>query len=314
MVVVDHSAIESLNTDSWYEWVDDVLRKKHLCMMPPKSAIPFGKSYFNTMPCVIPFLNVMGIKEIDRYLSRSPAVVSRLMLFDYNTGDMLALMDATKITAMRTAAAAVHAISMYANSSASVVGFMGFGNIGTAFLDLFVGHFKNRQFTIKFLEYKDHFEQASERYAAYKNIKLVPVTEVSDVVKDSDIIVSAIAFADQTLAVDSWFKKGCLVIPIHLRGFENCDLFFEKVFGDDRGQVSDFRHFKEFKCFAENSEVLRGDRPGRECDDERIISYNVGMALHDVYAGAKILKMLHSSNGNKHEVGDLSPISKKWFN
>ena len=29
------------------------------------------------------------------------------------------------------------------------------------------------------------------------------------------------------------------VIPVHTRGFQNCDLFFDKVFADDTDHVKD---------------------------------------------------------------------------
>ena len=91
---------------------------------------------------------------------------------------------------------------------------------------------------------------------------------------------------------DSLFQEGVLVVPVHTRGFQNCDLFFDKVYGDDTGHVCDFKYFKQFRQFDEFSRVLLGDNPGRENDRERILSYNIGLGLHDVLFASKLYDMM----------------------
>lgn len=54
----------------------------------------------------------------------------------------------------------------------------------------------------------------------------------------SDVIISCITEAEGLICPDDKrFKEGCLLIPVHTRGFQNCDLFFDKIFGDD-GAIS----------------------------------------------------------------------------
>jgi len=38
--------------------------------------------------------------------------------------------------------------------------------------------------------------------------------------------------------------------------------------------------------------VLLGQDPGREHDDERILSYNIGLGLHDIFFTTKIYDMM----------------------
>ena len=82
-------------------------------------------------------------------------------------------------------------------------------------------------------------------------------------------------------------------MPVHTRGFQNCDTIFDKVFGDDTDHVRDFRYFSQFRKFGEISDVLSGELPGRENDQERILSYNIGLGLHDVYFASKIEQLLN---------------------
>jgi ornithine cyclodeaminase/alanine dehydrogenase len=311
MKVITHEQISQLNIDPnvWFEWAGHVLENKHKYIMPAKTSIHYDSSYFNTMPSVLPEENIMGVKVVNRYLGRIPSLDSQLLLYDYTTGENLALMDASLITAMRTGAVTVHAMDMFANSNFKEVGIMGFGNIGIACLEVMLAHYKNHNFKLKMLRYKDHAEKALERFKKYTNVEFVIVETVEEIIKNSDVIISCITYTDQLLGEESWFKEGCLVLPVHLRGFQNCDLFFDKVYGDDYGQLKGFQYFDQFKSFAETAEVLRGEKAGRENSKERILSYNVGMSLHDIYAAAQIYKSLEKVE----DIERLSPSKRYWL-
>ena len=110
---------------------------------------------------------------------------------------------------------------------------------------------------------------------------------------------------------DSAYKEGVLVIPIHTLGFTNCDLFFDKVFADDTDHVKHFKYFNRFKSFAEVSDVINGKAAGRENVRERILTYNIGVAIHDVYFAANIYNMLKNKNVASIDFG--SPKEKFWI-
>lgn len=311
MKIITHEMISGLNLDAnvWYDWADTVLRNKHEYIMPAKTSLHFGSSYFNTMPSILPSENVMGVKVVNRFIGRIPSLDSQLLLYNYTTGENIALMDASLITAMRTGAVTVHAMEMFANSDFYEVGMMGFGNIGIACMEILTVHYVGKQMKIKLLKYKDHAEKIKARYKHYDNIEFVIVDTVEEIIRNSDVVISSITYAADLLGEDDWFKKGCLVIPVHLRGFQNCDLFFDKVYGDDYGQIKGFKYFNEFKYFAETSEVLRGDKKGRESHDDRILSYNIGMSIHDMYAAAKIYQYFKDTD----DIQNLSPDMRYWL-
>ena len=48
----------------------------------------------NTMPCIVPGLNAMGVKIVTRYPERTKTINGEILLYDYHTGKLLALMDA----------------------------------------------------------------------------------------------------------------------------------------------------------------------------------------------------------------------------
>ncbi len=311
MKIITHDMIKGLGIDpnEWYDWADTVLRNKHTYTMPAKTSLHFGSSYFNTMPSILPSENVMGVKVVNRFLGRIPSLESQLLLYSYDTGENLALMDASLITAMRTGAATVHAMEMFAPKDMYEIGIMGFGNIGIACMEILTAHYAGRELHIKLLRHKDQAEMIRDRYAAFTNIKFTIVDTVKEIICGSDVVISAITYTEELLGEDDWFKEGCLVIPVHLRGFQNCDLFFDKVYGDDRGQVQGFQYFDRFRSFAETAEVLRGEKPGRENEKERIIVYNVGMSLHDVFAASRIYRYFDK----EEQTGSIGPKERFWL-
>lgn len=298
-----------ITPDEVYRWTEEVIEHKADCILPAKISIqPQGMDgvFYNTMPCVIPKENVAGVKLVTRYPSNKPTLDSQLMLCELNSGNRLALIDANYITALRTGAVAVHSMEKLAKwgSGSTTVGIMGLGNVMLANI------FPNRDFQLKTLEYKTQHLLIKEEFSKYKNLHFIFVKTHEELVDGSDIIISAATYIKENVCEDKYYKKGVTVIPIHTRGFCNCDLFFDKVFADDTNHVRSFKYFNKFKYFAEVSDVINGKSAGRENDDERILVYNIGIAPLDIYFAKKIYNKL------KDSVQDIDmhlPEEKYWF-
>lgn len=296
MKVVTNKDIEVLDIspEQCVEWVKEAFLIKNQCQLPPKISLhPQGTDFINTMPCILPpEYHTFGCKVVTRIKGQHPALNSEMMMFDTLTGKMTALVNTDWITAMRTGAVAALAINTFRNSKAEVYSFIGLGAMGHATLDCFLATNKNREMIVRLKKYKEHAEQTIDRYSAYKNVKWEIADSMEELVKDSDVVVSCITDADGLLVEDlNLLKPGVLVVPVHTRGFQNCDTVFDKVFADDEGHVRGFKYFNKFRQFAEFGEVLSGKTKGRSNDDERILSYNIGLGLHDVLYAHKILNV-----------------------
>ena len=162
---------------------------------------------------------------------------------------------------------------------------------------------------IKLKKYKNQHELFAKRFSEYSNVTFVFCDTYEEVVRDSDVIVSAATVFEEDVCSDDCFKEGVLVVPVHTRGFTNCDLFFDKVYADDRGHVKGFRYFDRFRSFAEVSEVVNGRKLGRESDRERILAYNIGVAMHDIYFSGKLYEMCGK---DCPDVSLNAPIDKFW--
>lgn len=294
MKIITFEMIKNLNLSplEWYNWVDDMLRHKDQTLLPPKISMkPVGMEgvFYNCMPSVLPTQSWVGVKLVTRYPDRNPGLKSDILLYDLKTGETQALLDGTYITAIRTGAVAAHSIRLFAVRDFSVIGVMGLGNTAIATMLTLLALYPNKHLTIKLLKYKEQHIFFANRFKEYTNAQFVFVNSTEELIGGSDVIVSAATYLSDDVCTDnSLFKEGCVVVPIHTRGFTNCDLFFDKVFADDRDHVKGFKYFDKFRKFAEVSDVLAGNATGRENDKERILCYNIGISIHDIYFAGRI--------------------------
>lgn len=121
------------------------------------------------------------------------------------------------------------------------------------------------------------------------NVHFVLCDTYEEVIGGSDLVISAITKVTENFVTDEYFKEGCTVIPICTMGFQNCDLFFDRVFTDEMEQIRGFKYFDHFAPVTTNvTDVLNGAAPGRTDNVQRILVYNYGIAIHDLVFAANI--------------------------
>lgn len=300
-MIIDRPTIEALalNPDQCIDWVRQDFLFKSQAQLPAKMSVhPHGDDFITTMPCLLPEqMQRFGVKVVSRIAGNNPALKSDILLYNSRSGDLLAILDGNLITTLRTAAVAQLAIETLQNSHSSVYALMGLGNTGSATLRFLLHRFRNRSgITIRLLNYKQHAVDTVERLSSlYPGVKFEIADTVNSLVEGADVIVSCITSAD-ALLVDNTdrFKPGALLVPVHTRGFQNCDATFDRIVGDDYDHIKGFKYFASFRQFVELGDVLAGKTAGRISDSERIIAYNIGLGLHDIYFASQIYDMVNS--------------------
>lgn len=299
MYVINHNDIigTSISPAECVNWVREAFLSKVEAKLPPKISLkPKNNVFFNTMPCYLPSIDRIAVKMVSRYPLNEPSLSSQLFLLDGSNGEYLAMMDGDWITAMRTGAVAALSISELESKRDNIYAFVGLGNTARATLLCLLDLHKEKMHRVRVLKYKNQAEGFIARFSNHLNVEFEIVENNDDLVKDADVIVSCVTAYDEIFAQDELYKEGVLLVPVHTRGFQNCDLFFDKIFADDRGHVQDFKYFNRFKYFNELSEVLNGSDMGRKNNSERIIAYNIGIALHDLYFASKIYDQIDTNN------------------
>jgi len=297
MIKLTNKEIENLHISpkTCVQWVRESFLTKPKAQLPAKISLhPQGTDFFNTMPCILPTPEgelLYSVKIVHRIAGRKPSLGSDLLLYNARTGELLTMMDGDWVTTMRTGAVATLAAQTFRKNGECSYGILGLGETGRATILCLLDSEPETMHHIALLRYKDQAERFIEKFKRYSNVTFTIVDNMNELIALSDVLFSCITEANGLLCEnDSAYHSGILVIPVHSKGFQNCDLCFDKVFGDDRGHLHDFKYFNQFKQFAELTDVLLGHVPGRESDEERILSYNIGLGLHDAVFAWKILQ------------------------
>jgi ornithine cyclodeaminase len=274
------------------KWVEESFRSKNDVQLPAKNSVhPQAEDFFTSMPCLLPEkYGRYGIKVVHRIQGAEPTLGSDILLYDSQQGKLLAMIDGDWITGMRTGAVAALSVRLLKRNGNLSVSIMGLGNTARATLLCLLADNPDQHLHVRLLAYKNQEMLFMERFKDEKNVSFEVINDPDTFFGEADIIISCITAACGKLMCpkDELFKEGVLVVPVHTRGFQNCDLFFDQVFGDDYAHIAGFKYFQQFKHFEELGNVLTGKAPGRTNDKERILAYNVGIGLHDILFASKI--------------------------
>lgn len=298
VAIIQQTQIDSLHISpaECIEWVQEGFLMKDEVQLPAKLSVhPQGEDFITSMPCLLPERDgkkYFGIKIVSRIEGQRPALKSDIYLYDAKSGLLLAIIDGDWITAMRTGAVAALAVRTFRRSNVDAYSMIGLGNIARAVALCLIDDNRHRPITLRLMRYKEQAEQFIERFKDYSNVKFEIVDDHRAFVAGAEVLLSCVTVATELLFPDNnLFQKGVTVVPVHMRGFQNCDVFFDKVFGDDTGQIRGFKYFSQFRQYDELHRVLQGKTPGRISNDERILSYNYGIGLHDIVFASKIYEL-----------------------
>ena len=283
--------------------VEDVLREHGLKQFenPPKPGIhPLSDSFIHAMPAYLPRKKAGGMKWVSgfpgNYKYSLPTIMGLIVLNDVNTGQPLVVMDGGYITNLRTAAVSAVAAKYLANKDAKVLGIVGAGIQGRY-------HLLSLKEVLPDIEVAKVFDtnaEVSQRFITLMNghvpFRLEQGQSVREVIEGADIIVTATGHLDERIFKEKWVGKGALALPVHTRGWE-----LETLSKMDKFIVDDWAQFNSFvggadgyyaplpDSYGQLGEIVVGEKPGRENREERIINFNVGVAIHDVFMASVVL-------------------------
>nr|WP_302147680.1 hypothetical protein [Limosilactobacillus mucosae] len=318
MKVIDFETVrskaESMDPSIWYGWVDDALRNKADFVCPPKPRLSQADGdYFNVMPAMYENANIAMVKMIGRHANISKndtprsVMMGDMLIYEANSGILKAVMDAEYITTLRTGAVAAHSVLQFAKKNFETIGLLGLGNIMVVCFKTLLAKLDHRKLTVKLYRHHGQEERFVNIFKKEKNITFKFCDSYDSLMDGSDVIISAVTKATENFALDNHYKEGVTVVPICTMGFQNCDLFFDKVYTDEIEQIRGFKYFSKFKSLANVTDVLNGVKKGRESDRERILVYNYGLAIHDLYFA---MKLLNNIDGKEVE---YNFCTKKFF-
>jgi ornithine cyclodeaminase/alanine dehydrogenase len=290
--------------------VENVLKDHadNACENPPKPGVhPLADAFIHAMPAYLPRKNISGMKWVSGFFGNQryglPSIMGLLVLNDVTTGQPVAVMEAGYITALRTAALSGVSARYLAVAGAKRVGIVGAGIQGRYNLI----SLKEVLPGIQCVRVHDTDSHAAARLKEVMQgqvpfqIEIRP--SVQEVFEEADIIITAIGRPRERIFKEQWVKAGALVLPVGPRGWETAAIGkMDKFVVDDWGQ---FSHLYDGEggyyaplptLYAELGQIVTGKKPGRESTAERIINFNLGMAILDIAVGNEILERARRSN------------------
>jgi len=263
--------------------------------MPPKPGIHPGPadSFIHAMPAYIPALKSAGIKWVSAFPENPrrglPYITGLLILNDAETGLPLAVMDAVRITGMRTGAATALAATFLARPESAVVGVLGCGVQGRTNIEAL-----SVAFSLKKVMAYDVNESARNDYVAdisgRLDLEAVGVRTPREAVTGCDIVVTAGPILKKPHATiqPGWLDEGAFASLVDYDAYWHPAAMAEtdKFCTDDTAQLNHYRQMGYFRdipeIHADLGELASGKRPGRESPEERTMTANLGLAIEDM--------------------------------
>ena len=258
---------------------------------PPKPGIhPRPDAFLHAMPGYLPRRRVAGIKWVSGFATNPgrglPTIMGLIVLNDVTTGQPVAVMNAAYVTVLRTAAASALAAKHLANPGAGVIGLVGAGVQGRyhlRFMDWALSGLRRaRVFDVDAGALADLVSSIGPEVS----FAVEAVGSAADAIAGADIVITATGKLDEPIFEEAWVEAGALVLPVHPRGWEG-DMMdkADRMIVDDRAQFESYLdgvYPRLRRADAELGEVITGAIPGRLSPTERILNFNLGLAIHDV--------------------------------
>jgi alanine dehydrogenase len=270
-------------------------------VMPLRLVVPLPQIHgrITSMPGFLNDDNALGMKVVTYFQENPrrglPAILATIMLFSAETGKMIAAMDGSYITAMRTACASAVATKALANRETPVLGILGAGVQARA-------HIRALSHVRKLTKIKIHTPSGISAASLKRDLEsetgiaIQVAASAKDAVHHCDLVVT-VTTAKAPILEQDWLKPGAHINAVgshrpDLREIDGATLARAKIVVDSReaimAECGDILLALEEKSIyanaihAEIGEVLAGMKPGRESAGEITLYKSVGIAIQDV--------------------------------
>jgi ornithine cyclodeaminase/alanine dehydrogenase-like protein (mu-crystallin family) len=203
-----------------------------------------------------------------------------VLLFDGGTGQLLAVMNASAITAIRTAAVSGVATRLLARPGARIVGIIGAGVQGRSHVDAMRAVLHDPEIRI-FSPNAEHARTLAGDVGA------TAVASAEEAVRGADVVVTATSSRQPVFSRD-WLAPGAHVNAVGMQRELDARTVADSAFFVDRRESTE----KESPFFleavgpdhirAEIGELLVGSGEGRRSDEELAVFNSLGIAVEDL--------------------------------
>ena len=278
------------------EAVEDTLVQKGSgnVEMPPKPGIHTRPGAFiHAMPAYVRTTGAAGLKWVGGYPGNSdrglPYITGLMILNDPESGVPLAVMDATWITAVRTGAATAVAARHLARRDSLTAAILGCGVQGRSNLEALTVVLPELQ-DIRVYDVRLEAAHAFARECVKRHeLSCTVCASPRQAVQTADVVVTAGPMPSPPAPViePDWLPDGVFVCVLDFDAYVTPAAFHaaDLLVTDDVDQLDYYRSVGYFNGLPDGlsdlGDVVRG-RGGRQQEEQRIISVNLGLGAEDV--------------------------------
>src|SRR5918993_3730390 len=234
--------------------------------------------------------------------SRSlPTIQGAIAVFNADNGVLLALMDSIEITILRTGAATGIAAKYLSRKNADTITIYGCGNQGLISIDA-IAVSRNLKKAYLYDTNRSKAETLSKRIGqSHSSIESACVDDVKSAILKSDIVVTCTTSKTPLVDLED-VKPGTFIAAVGCDSEEKSEVHPRLIaasklvtdFTEQCAAFGDLHHAIEHRLvdkshvYAELGQILAGQKPGRENDEEIILFDSTGTALQDVAAASSV--------------------------
>ncbi|MBU3890737.1 2,3-diaminopropionate biosynthesis protein SbnB [Methylosinus sporium] len=243
-----------------------------------------------------------------RSMERASAVI---VLNDANTHFPIAILEAGRISALRTAAVTGVACRHLAKQQFRRVAIIGCGPIGRTQIEMFCEQFPYvREIRLHDAHAVNLSEGVQWAQTAFPEVEFVRFERPRAAIEGADVVVTC-TVTDRPYLPFEWLSPGAFLANVSIMDAER-DVFLraDKVVVDDWdqsnrekkiiNQLVEAGSFSRQQLYAELGEIVVGSKPGRENGEEIILLNPMGMAIDDIVCARAILR--------RAEAGDVGTM------
>ncbi len=267
----------------------------------PRTRLTFTNGVLAILAAVAPAFGVVGFKT---YTAFREGIRYVIMLFSAKDGQLLAIIEADRLGAMRTGGTTAIATKYLARTNASTIGLIGAGQQAVTQL---MGVCEVRP--ISSISVYSRRQREREIFCSEMTrllgVEVKPVADARRVVEDADVLITATSSRDPVLHGE-WIQPGCHINAIGSNWMQRREVDFSTLqrstlivtdsLEQAQSEAGDFiipadEGLFDWQRVHELSEIVGDVGPQRESPDDITLYKGLGIALEDVVTAAHVYQL-----------------------
>ena len=269
--------------------------------------LPAKTGLLGMMPGYTGENNIFGIKSVSVFPGNYAKGISShqgvILLYEGDSGRLLAVLDAEEITAVRTAAVSALATRILAREEAATLAILGAGVQGRQHLRSISLVRQIRRVTV--WDIADQYTEAFvEGESKHTDMEIVGAHTAEEAAANADIICT-VTPSKEPILMRAWVKAGTHINAVgactpNAQEIESVLMAESRLYTDRRASLfhepGDFLNPKkeglitEDHVMGELGELLTGKAPGRTSDADVTLFKSLGLAIEDLSSGYYVYK------------------------